>query len=140
MAYKRLLVAVAPGVESQQLVEKAVALARPVQGSITLLTLAVEPAFYQHMTSPMLEDLRDLLLEETHLFLDDLVAHCDYPITSRRIVTGELAPQLIAACEEENIDLLICGNHNSSRFSSAVCAARKVIATSQRDVLLICLR
>lgn len=139
MPYTRILVAVAPGVESRQLVDKAVALARPVNGKITLITLATEPAFYNQMAPPMLEDLRDLLLEETRLFLDELSGDYDYPISTRIIATGELTPHLHATCEEEQIDLLICGNHNSTLFSKALCSARSVIATSKVDVLLICL-
>ncbi|MBJ3815596.1 universal stress protein UspC [Shimwellia pseudoproteus] len=140
MPYTRLLVAVAPGVESRQLLDKAVALARPVNGTVTLITLAVEPEFYNHMASPMLEDLRELLLEETRLFLDDLVKGCGYPVAAQIIATGELTPHLMAVCEQQRIDLVICGNHNSTFFSKALCSARSVIAASKVDVLLVCLR
>lgn len=139
MAYSHLLVAVAPVPESRQLLEKAVAIARPLQGKITLMTLTTDPELYNQMAAPMMEDLREVMAEETRLFLDDLLQDCDYPIEAPVIVSGKLAAHIVDLCARRQIDLVICGNHNDTFFSKALCSAKKVIATSDVDVLLVAL-
>lgn len=58
MSYSNILVAVAVTPESQQLLAKAVSIARPVKGHISLITLASDPEMYNQLAAPMLEDLR----------------------------------------------------------------------------------
>jgi len=38
---------------------------------------------------------------------------------------------------KQNIDLVICGNHNHRFFSRVVCSAKAVVSTSHVDVLLV---
>ncbi|WP_256937895.1 universal stress protein, partial [Enterobacter chuandaensis] len=53
------------------------------------------------------------------------------------IATGELNAHILDMCRKQNIDLVICGNHNHSFISRATCAAKSIIASSQVDVLLV---
>ncbi|MCU8647022.1 universal stress protein UspC, partial [Escherichia coli] len=46
MAYTNILVAVAVTPESQQLLAKAVSIARPLNGRVSLITLASDPEMY----------------------------------------------------------------------------------------------
>ncbi len=69
MSYSNILVAVAVTPESQQLLAKAVSIARPVKGHISLITLASDPEMYNQLAAPMLEDLRSVMQEETQSFL-----------------------------------------------------------------------
>ncbi|MEA1151665.1 universal stress protein UspC, partial [Klebsiella pneumoniae] len=40
-------------------------------------------------------------------------------------------------CQKQNVDLVICGNHNQSFFSRAACSAKSIVSSSQVDVLLV---
>jgi universal stress protein C len=140
MSYQHILVAVAISPESQILVEKAVSIARPVNGKISLITLASDPELYNQFAAPMMENLRELMLEETQLFIDELAKKANYPITETVIATGELSEHILAICNKGSVDLVICGNHNQSFFSKIICSAKAVVASSQVDVLLVPLR
>lgn len=139
MSYQHVLVSVAPTPESHRLVERAVAIVRPTGGRITLFTLVGEPELYNHMAGPMLESLRELMLEETRMFMDSLVEQANYPIERTLLASGELSFHLKAACERDGVDLLICGNHNQDFLGKMLCSARSVVATSKVDVLLVAL-
>ncbi|VDZ78339.1 Universal stress protein C [Salmonella bongori] len=69
MSYTHILVAVAVTPESDQLLAKAVSIARPVQAKISLITLASDPELYNQFAAPMMEDLRSVMHEETENFL-----------------------------------------------------------------------
>lgn len=73
MSYSHLLVSVAVSPESHQLVARAVSIARPNNARISLITLAAEPEMYNQLAAPMLEDIREVLQEETQQFLRELV-------------------------------------------------------------------
>lgn len=139
MAYRNILVSVAPTPEANQLIAKAVAIARPQQGSVTLITQTKDPEIYNQFAAPMLGDLRDLLLEETRLFLEQLAQDANYPIDDQLIVSGELSDHIVATCRHRSIDLVICGNHNQNLFAKLTCSARPVVASSCVDVLLVSL-
>lgn len=68
MPYSHLLVAVAPTPESRILIEKAVSIARPLNAKISLITLATDPELYNQFAAPMMENLREVMQEETRGF------------------------------------------------------------------------
>ncbi|MCV2533225.1 universal stress protein UspC [Enterobacter wuhouensis] len=137
MSYSHLLVSVAVSPESHQLVARAVSIARPHNARISLITLAAEPEMYNQLAAPMLEDIRDVLQEETQQFLRELADRAEYPVYRTIIATGELNDHILSICRKENIDLVICGNHNQSFFSRAACSAKSIVASSLVDVLLV---
>ncbi|AIV30384.1 TPA: universal stress protein UspC [Enterobacter cloacae] len=137
MSYSHLLVSVAVSPESHQLVARAVSIARPHNARISLITLAAEPEMYNQLAAPMLEDIREVLQEETQQFLQELVEKAQYPIYQTVIATGELNAHILDMCRKEKIDLVICGNHNQSFISRAACAAKSIVASSLVDVLLV---
>ncbi len=112
MTYTHLLVAVAPTPESHKLVSKAVSIARPVNARISLITSSADPEMYNQFAAPMLENLRELMQEETRQFLDELKAKADYPVASATIACGELSEHIKDFCLKQQVDLVICGNHN----------------------------
>ncbi len=91
MSYSHLLVAVAPTPESRVLINKAVSIARPLDARVSLITLATDPELYNQFAAPMLENLRDLMHEETRDFLSGLAKEADYPIDNVTIASGELS-------------------------------------------------
>ncbi|MCS2161389.1 universal stress protein UspC [Scandinavium sp. H11S7] len=140
MTYTHLLVAVAPTPESHKLVSKAVAIARPVNARISLITSATDPEMYNQFAAPMLENLRELMQEETRQFLDELTARAGYPIANANIACGELSEHIKDFCQKQQVDLVICGNHNKSFFARATCSAKSVAGNSGVDVLLVSLQ
>lgn len=139
MRYQHLLVAVAATPESHRLVAKAVSIARPLNARISLITLATDPEMYNHFAAPMMENLRDVMQEETRQFLRDIAQHADYPIAETIIASGELSEHIKDFCRTRQVDLVICGNHNHSFFSRATCSAKNVIGNTHVDVLLVAL-
>lgn len=140
MSYNHVLVAVAVTPESHLLVQKAVSLVKPYNGRITLLTLAADPELYNQFAGPMLESLRDVMLEETQAFLEEIKTRADYPIYESLIATGELSEHIVDMCRKQDIDLVICGNHNQNFFSKAICSAKSVVAACKVDILLVPLK
>ncbi|HEX4500760.1 MAG TPA: universal stress protein UspC [Scandinavium sp.] len=139
MTYSHLLVAVAPTPESHKLIAKAVSIARPVNARISLITSSTDPEMYNQFAAPMLENLRELMQEETRQFLDELSARADYPIANTTIACGELSEHIKDFCMKQQVDLVICGNHNKSFFARATCSAKTVVGNSGVDVLLVSL-
>lgn len=139
MSWSHMLVAVAPSVESHLLVNKAVSLARPLNARISLITFAPDPEIYNQFAAPMLENLRELVLEETRGFLSELIRDAKYPINEAIVATGELGEHIRHFCQQQNVDLVICGNHNKSLIARTLCSAKIIIADSQVDALLISL-
>lgn len=98
MSYSHLLVSVAVSPESHQLVARAVSIARPNNARISLITLAAEPEMYNQLAAPMLEDIREVLQEETQQFLRELVERANYPVHQTVIATGELSEHILDIC------------------------------------------
>lgn len=118
---------------------RAVSIVKPVNGKISLITIATDPELFNQMSAPMLENLRDIMFEETKTFLEDLKSRAGYPINKTIIATGEPGEYIRDICEKDDIDLVICGNHNHNLFSKAVCLSKKIVATSKTDLLLVAL-
>lgn len=79
----------------------------------------------------MLEDIREVLQEETQQFLRELVERAKYPVHQTVIATGELSGHILDICQKQNVDLVICGNHNQSFFSRAACSAKSIVSSSR---------
>ncbi|EPA1378403.1 universal stress protein UspC [Raoultella ornithinolytica] len=139
MSYSHLLVAVAPTPESRVLINKAVSIARPLDAKVSLITLATDPELYNQFAAPMLENLRDLMHEETRDFLSGLAKEANYSIDNVTIASGELSHHIKDFCQQHHVDLVICGNHNHSLFSRATCSAKSIVGSSGVDVLLVSL-
>ena len=139
MPYSHLLVAVAPTPESRVLIQKAVSIARPVNAKVSLITLATDPELYNQFAAPMMENLREVMQEETRGFLAELARPGDYAFEKITIARGRLAQHVKDFCRQHRVDLVICGNHNQSLFSRATCSAKDIVGSSGVDVLLVCL-
>ncbi|HEI6852654.1 TPA: universal stress protein UspC [Yersinia enterocolitica] len=137
MGYRNVLVAVALSPDSQQLVNKAVSIVRPYDGRVSLITLTTEPEVYSSYAAPMLGDLRSVLEEEALLFMEELAINADYPIEKRNVVHGEFAESMAYFCQQQHIDLVICGNHSTRLLNKFSCSAARLINTSTVDVLIV---
>ncbi|CNH37306.1 universal stress protein UspC [Yersinia pekkanenii] len=137
MGYRNVLVAVALSPDSQQLVDKAVSIVRPYNGRVSLITLTTEPEMYSSCAAPMLSGLRSVLQEEAQLFMGELAINASYPIENKSVVHGEFADSLAYFCKQQNIDLVICGNHSMRLMNKFSCSAARLINTSTVDVLIV---
>ncbi|MBH1928766.1 universal stress protein UspC [Serratia rubidaea] len=137
MGYQKVLVTVAVAADSQVLVQKAVSIVRPYNGQITLLSMVANPELYNSFAGPMLGDLRNLMEEETRLFLEQLRQQAGYPIADLLVVQGELGDGLTYANQQRSFDLVICGNHSDHLMNKLSCSAARFIDTSQTDVLIV---
>ncbi|MBW7983401.1 universal stress protein UspC [Enterobacillus tribolii] len=137
MSYRNVLVAVAQAPDSIRLLEKAVAIARPYSGTISLITLCNEPDLCSSFAGPMLGDLRRLLHEEAELFLQQLIDQVDYPIEKTLICSGELGDCIVYACQQNPVDLVICGNHGEKLLKRMLNSATLVIDKTRTDVLIV---
>lgn len=124
MSYSNILVAVAVTPESQQLLAKAVSIARPVKGHISLITLASDPEMYNQLAAPMLEDLRSVMQEETQSFLDKLIQDAGYPVDKTFIAYGELSEHILeviaAACQYPTLANAVCIELFRQRFANPI--------------------
>lgn len=137
MQYAHLLVAVAVTPESQRLLAKAIDIARPFNARISLITLASDPELYNQLAAPMMENIREVLQEETQQFLDQLISEAGYPIEQALIASGTLSEHILHICRTQGIDLVVCGNHNQTFLARAACAAKSIVHSSEVDVLLV---
>lgn len=125
MAYTNILVAVAVTPESQQLLAKAVSIARPLNGRVSLITLASDPEMYNQFAAPMLEDLREVMQEEIYDFFRQLEQEAGYPIAQSFIAYGEMSEHILAMCRKHKFDLVICGNHNHNFLFASILLSEK---------------
>ena len=116
MRYTHLLVAVSMSPESHRLVAKAVSIARPFQARLTLITLMSDPEMYNHLVAPMMENVREVLAEETQQFMNELVERAGYPVEQTIVASGELSEHVRHTCRTQSVDLVIYGNHNQGFF------------------------
>ena len=137
MSYAHLLVAVSVSPESHTLVAKAGSIARPIQARVSLITLTSDPEMYNHLVAPMMENVREVLQEETQQFMYELASRADYPIEQSIITSGELSEHVQHICRTKGVDLVIYGNHNQGFFSRATCSAKSIVGSSGVDVLLV---
>lgn len=137
MRYTHLLVAVSMSPESHRLVAKAVSIARPFQARLTLITLMSDPEMYNHLVAPMMENVREVLAEETQQFMNELVERAGYPVEQTIVTSGELSEHVRHTCHTQSVDLVIYGNHNQGFFSRATCSAKSIVGSSGVDVLLV---
>lgn len=130
MSYSHILVAVAATPESQQLLDKAVSIARPVNARISLITLVSDPELYNQFAAPMLEDLREVMQEETQDFIDKLSKEAEYPIEHTFITYGALNEHIWMYAANTPLIWSFTATITTV-FSRASCSAKSVIHTSQ---------
>ena len=74
----------------------------------SLITLATDPELYNQFAAPMMENVREILQEETQQFMNELVSQAGYPIEQVIITSGELSEHVLHTCRTQGVDLVIC--------------------------------
>ncbi len=58
---------------------------------------------YNQFAAPMMENLREVMQEETREFLNELARHADYPIERMTIACGELGHHIKDFCRSHRV-------------------------------------
>lgn len=144
MSYKHILVAVDLSKSSEQVIQKAVSLAKGAGAKLSLIYVDgnyvsdianISSSGLTKLTfdkAAILEKEKKLLQEELQKLVEDI----DYPIAKSLVVMGDFKDQLTTTINEIDVDLLICGHHHDfwSRLLSSV---RKLVNSVTVDFLIV---
>lgn len=149
MSYKHILVAVDLSKSSEQLIDKAVSLAKDANAKLSFVFVDVDNVYEDVYkvgdenleVSPLpsgeerekaIEERENTLQEE----LQKLADQADYPIENVIVVMGDLNNKLLETVQKMDIDLLICGHHHDfwSRLLSSV---RQLVNSVGEDLLIV---
>ncbi|WED21888.1 universal stress protein UspA [Vibrio sp. JC009] len=137
MSYKHILVAVDLTEESKVLIEKAVALAKPLEAEVSFIHIDVNYAeIYTGLIDINLAETQNHAMEASMQQLNDLADHANYPIKHTLVGSGDLGYELKDAIKQRNVDLVICGHHQD--FWSVILSSTKQLLNSvQVDMLVV---
>lgn len=109
---KKILVSLDLTSESQQVIEKAVELARQSQASLVFLHV-VEPVITDsnYVLPDTYMDLEEALIKRGEVFLHDAAAKITDINVSTQVSVGSVKAQVFQKVEEDNIDLIVMGTH-----------------------------
>ncbi len=137
MAYHHILIAVDLTPQSQILVNKAVALARPFQADISLIHVNLNyNLFYTGMTEANLGYTYEDVTRETHEALNKMADSAGYPVRKVLNGRGDLSRNLSHMIEKYHIDLVVCGHHQDF-WSKLISSARPLLNTVHVDMLIV---
>ncbi len=137
MSYQHLLVAVDLSEDSKLLVEKAVALAKPLSAEVSFIHIDVNYAeLYTGLIDINLAETQHHAMEASQKQLQDLAQHANYPIKHTLVGSGVLTNELCETISEFNVDLLVCGHHQDF-WSKLLSSTRQLINSSPVDMLVI---
>lgn len=140
MAYQHILIAVDLSPESKLLVDKAVSMARPYNGKVSLIHVDVNYSdLYTGLIDVNLGDMQKRISEETRTALAELAASAGYPITETLSGSGDFGQVLVDAVKQYQVDLVLCGHHQDF-WSKLMSSARQLINTLHVDMLIVPLR
>ena len=140
MSYQHILAAIDLSEDSQQIVQKAVALAKPLGADVSFVHIDVNYAeLYTGLIDINLAETQHQALEASQKQLQALVDKADYPITYTLIGSGDLSNELVDTIKEFNIDLVVCGHHQDF-WSKFLSSTRQLMNCSPVDMLVIPLK
>ncbi|WP_038175567.1 MULTISPECIES: universal stress protein UspA [Vibrio] len=140
MSYQHILVAIDLSEDSKLLVEKAVALAKPLNAAVSFVHIDVNYAeLYTGLIDINLAETQHQAIEASQKQLQVLAEHADFPIKHTLVGSGDLSNELCDTISEFNIDLVICGHHQDF-WSKLLSSTRQLINCSPVDMLVVPLK
>lgn len=137
MSYQHILVAVDLTPDSQLLIDKAVALAKPLEAKVSLAHIDVNYAeLYTGLVDINLAQTQDQAAVDSKRQLNELCESTDYPITTTLVGAGDLSSELCDSVKDMDIDLVVCGHHQDF-WSKLLSSTRQLINTTPVDVLVV---
>lgn len=125
MSYKHILVAADLSESSNEVVDKAVSLAKTNNSKLSFVFVE------EDKVAPVPEE-EEALEKELHT----LAEQSGYPVTETLVVIGDLHIKLAGIVKEKDIDLVVCGHHHKflSRLFSSV---PKLVHAVNTDLLIV---
>ncbi|AXY03395.1 universal stress protein [Vibrio alfacsensis] len=125
MSYKHILVAVDLSQSSRQVIDRAIAIAKGTDCTMSLVFVDVDRVILEP------KEERTLNTE-----LTTLAEQSDYPITNAMVVVGDLHIKLAGIVKEKGIDLVVCGHHHKV-FSRMFSPVPKLANAIEADLLVV---
>ncbi|WGY44893.1 universal stress protein [Vibrio sp. ABG19] len=125
MSYKHILAAVDLSSSSQDVIDRAIAMAKSDGSVLSLVFVEVD--------SMALSPKEEL---EFQAQLQALADKCDYPVKDCCVVIGDLHIKLSGLVKQMDIDLVVCGHHHKvlSRLFSHIPAVANAV---ESDLLVV---
>lgn len=140
MSYQHILVAVDLSEDSKLLVDKAVALAKPLNANLSFIHIDVNYAeLYTGLIDINLAETQHQAMEASQKQLQEFADHAQYPIKHSLVGSGDLSNELCDSIVEHNIDLVVCGHHQDF-WSKLLSSTRQLINSSPVDMLVVPLK
>lgn len=137
MSYQHILVAVDLSEDSKLLIDKAVALAKPLNAEISFIHIDVNYAeLYTGLIDINLAETQHHSMETAQKQLQELASYANYPIKHTLVGSGDLSNELCDTIGEFNIDLVVCGHHQDF-WSKILSSTRQLINCSPVDMLVV---
>lgn len=137
MSYQHILVAVDLSEDSKLLIDKAVALAKPLNAEISFIHIDVNYAeLYTGLIDINLAETQHHAMEASQKQLQEMDNYANYPIRHTLVGSGDLSNELCDTINEFNIDLVVCGHHQDF-WSKLLSSTRQLINCSPVDLLVV---
>ena len=141
MSYGHILVAVDFEEDNQQVIDRAVKLAKPLNADLSLVhvnEVINEIGFSGLMDLDVANLSSHSSIDELSEKLNDLAKSIDYKVKHKYVVNGDIKHSLEGPVQEAGIDLIVCGHHHHfwSRLSPTVGG---LVNTSPVDLLIVAL-
>ncbi len=137
MSYKHILVAVDLSQPSDQVIARAVSLAKNIDAKLSFVSVDIhhlDPELYEFDPEEMRYIEKDY--DKAVAKLDEITSVISYPIEKKLVLMGEVEEQIIESVTGLEVDLLVSGHHHGfwNRWWSS---ARKLVNMTPVDLLLI---
>ena len=140
MSYKHILVAVDLSDDSKLIVDKAVALAKPLEAKVSFIHIDINYAeLYTGLIDINMAEAQHQAMEASRTQLANFSEYAEYPITHTLVGSGDLSNELCDTIQDFNIDLVVCGHHQDF-WSKILSATRQLINRSPVDMLVVPLK
>ena len=125
MSYQHILVAVDLTQTSQEVIDKAVSLAKDAQCKLSFAHVDVDRVAFEQKDKITLEEKLQTLAEQS-----------DYPVSDTIVVNGDLHIKLAGIVKKMDIDLVVCGHHHKL-FSRIFSSIPKLANAVEADLLVV---
>lgn len=140
MSYQHILVAIDLSEDSKILVEKAAALAAPLDADVSFIHIDVNYAeLYTGLIDINMAETQHKAIEASQQQLQLLADHANYPIKHTLVGSGDLGNELCENINEYKVDLVICGHHQDF-WSKLLSSTRQLINCTPVDLLVVPLK
>jgi len=135
--YQHILVALDLAENNQAVLAKGIALAKLHQARLSVIHVDINlKDLYTEMIDIDIDRVQDKVTADTQKKLAELLVELDYPIDKKLAVCGDLSSSVNEAVQAHDVDLLICGHHQTF-WSLLTSSARQLMNSVHCDLLVV---